>query len=361
MKEKKVEFENEIHKVETIEVKGSLIHKFELNDEKYYKVLDITKYFSKELDKSLNSKQLINRVEDGILLKVKDLSVASKVKSWWVDSQGLEEILAYYSTRNLEMTEVIMSALEIETEDIISEFNEDMEIDFEPEDDSTILIEKVNGKPYVSTLHIAAQTGKKHYHILDIVDNLSHQQQNSVSANFDIFEHHIITKKYLDTQGRRRRYILLDNIAFTFVICNFSGYHDYKWAYINKFEEMRQELLDIKNGNKQVDDIQSVDKIDNGFINKFKNYRVTDIANELGVEPYELNHFLCRKGIQYKDGERYFLTDLHSNNLIKEAAYRDEYGKVKTFMVWTQEGRDFILNYIEECQRIKDGELMFIQ
>lgn len=36
---------------------------------------------------------------------------------------------------------------------------------------------------------------------------------------------------------------------------------------------------------------------------------------------------------------------------------RDKYGNDRTFMIWTKAGKDFILDFIEECRRAKDTEL----
>lgn len=113
----------------------------------------------------------------------------------------------------------------------------------------------------------------------------------------------------------------------------------------------------LENKLKGEEKMKNEKELNQEIIESYANYTVTSIADEIGVEPYELNHILCRKGIQYRDGERYFLTDWYSSDLVKDVHYRDEYGNDRTFMIWTKAGKDFILDFIEECQRAKDTEL----
>lgn len=113
----------------------------------------------------------------------------------------------------------------------------------------------------------------------------------------------------------------------------------------------------LKNKLKGEEKMKNEKELNQEIIESYANYTVTSIADEIGVESYELNHILCRKGIQYRDGERYFLTDWYSSDLVKDVHYRDEYGNDRTFMIWTKAGKDFILDFIEECQRAKDTEL----
>ncbi|EKI4464003.1 Rha family transcriptional regulator [Staphylococcus pseudintermedius] len=166
--------------------------------------------------------------------------------------------------------------------------------------------------------------------------------------------------EYKDSKGETRPYYLLSKDMFTLLMFNYEGYIEFKIKFIDKFNEMERELKQLQAGEIQAEDIKSTDKETSPYkevIKRYANYTVTNIADEIGVEPHELNHFLCRKGIQYKDGERYFLTDWYSSELVKDVFYRDEYGNGRTFMVWTKAGKDFILDFIEECQRVKDAEM----
>lgn len=73
----------------------------------------------------------------------------------------------------------------------------------------------------------------------------------------------------------------------------------------------------------------------------------TQIAKELGMSGIELNRRLCERGVQYRQSGQYLLyADLarrgYSQN--RTHSFRDDDGEVHTrsYMVWTEAGREFI-------------------
>ena len=81
-------------------------------------------------------------------------------------------------------------------------------------------------------------------------------------------------------------------------------------------------------------------------------FTVTQIADVLNMSAHDLNSFLLDKKIQRWDGGQYRLTpqyaelDLAANRLSVGYSLK---GKLKynTYLVWTEKGRDFILDLVK--------------
>ena len=76
-------------------------------------------------------------------------------------------------------------------------------------------------------------------------------------------------------------------------------------------------------------------------------FTVTQIGKELGMTGHDLNVLLCRMGIQYVQSGQYLLyADYARQGLAKNRTfeYHTSSGELKTrtYLVWTERGRDFI-------------------
>ncbi len=75
----------------------------------------------------------------------------------------------------------------------------------------------------------------------------------------------------------------------------------------------------------------------------------TQVAKELEMSAIELNRWLCNQGIQYWQSDQYMLyADYARRGFAKNRthSYRDADGEMhtKTYLVWTERGREFIHN-----------------
>ena len=87
-----------------------------------------------------------------------------------------------------------------------------------------------------SSRDVAKGLGKQHKHVLDTLDGLS----NKESQDFDSL---VMPHEY-SVKGQQRKYkeYLLTKDGFILYIFNIQGYLDFKFAYIQKFNEMEEQL-----------------------------------------------------------------------------------------------------------------------
>ena len=78
----------------------------------------------------------------------------------------------------------------------------------------------------------------------------------------------------------------------------------------------------------------------------------SDIAEHIGIDTKDLNSFLCDIGIQKWAGGQYHLTPKYSGKgLTQDRLFiyysRDGKQRQRTFMVWTPEGAEFIIDIMK--------------
>jgi Rha family phage regulatory protein len=93
-----------------------------------------------------------------------------------------------------------------------------------------VVIKNQNGKLLVSSREIAKGLEKEHKHVLSKIKEILDQSE-------------FWPVKYLDKKGEERPEYFLDKDAFVLLVMNYTGYNDFKRAYIKRFNEMEKELL----------------------------------------------------------------------------------------------------------------------
>lgn len=105
----------------------------------------------------------------------------------------------------------------------------------------------------VSSRKVAEGLGKKHYHVMRDLDQILENSNLSSLENPDLdflknsdIKANIIPATYtVANQKRKYREYLLTKDGFTLYMFNIQGYNDFKWAYIQKFNEMEAELAKV--------------------------------------------------------------------------------------------------------------------
>lgn len=93
-------------------------------------------------------------------------------------------------------------------------------------------IKNENGKLLVSSRDVAKGLEKEHKHVLSkIREVLNGSEYWPVD--------------YTDEKGEVRPEYLLDKNAFILLVMNYTGYNDFKRAYIRRFDEMEKQLSNI--------------------------------------------------------------------------------------------------------------------
>lgn len=116
-----------------------------------------------------------------------------------------------------------------------------------------VSVELENNPQYgvvVSSRKVAEGLGKKHYNVMRDLDQILENSNLSSLENPDLdslkncdIKANIIPATYtVANQKRKYREYLLTKDGFTLYMFNIQGYNDFKWAYIQKFNEMEAML-----------------------------------------------------------------------------------------------------------------------
>ena len=143
----------------------------------------------------------------------------------------------------------------------------------------TINIEKNSELgPVVSSRTVAEEINRRHTHVLRDLEKIL------LSPNVDSV---IIPSEYKDSTGRNLKEYLLTKDGFTLYMFNIQGHNDFKMAYINKFNEMEEELKQQyqvpQTPMQALEMMFSVQKEQEQF-NKRIETEVTGIRNIVGIE-----------------------------------------------------------------------------
>jgi Rha family phage regulatory protein len=99
-----------------------------------------------------------------------------------------------------------------------------------------VRIEKIDGLNVVNSRVVAEQLGKEHRRILqDIREKALHE-----------FVQWIIPNKYKASNGQEYDEFLLTKDGFIMLVFNYTGYNDFKEAYINEFNRMEKQISEPK-------------------------------------------------------------------------------------------------------------------
>ena len=112
-------------------------------------------------------------------------------------------------------------------------------------------------------------------------------------------------------------------------------------------EQKEKQQLALENGQMK----SKVDYYDKG-LDSSSSFTTTDIAKENEMSAIQLNVLLSNNGIQFRQGNRWFLTAKYQDKGLAQNRthyYVNSKGEEKTkhYLVWTEKGRQFINEFIE--------------
>ena len=90
-------------------------------------------------------------------------------------------------------------------------------------------IKKENGKLLVGSRDIAVGLEKEHKDVLRKIEDVLTVGEFS-------------EREFTTSQGNKYKEYLLDKNAFILLVMNYTGYNDFKRAYIKRFDEMEKQL-----------------------------------------------------------------------------------------------------------------------
>lgn len=221
--------------------------------------------------------------------------------------------------------------------------------------------------PVVSSRTIGIELGKEHKTVLRELDN------TLKSDGTDLY-HQIIKSEYKNERGKKYREYLLTEKGFTVYMFNIQGYNEFKIAYVNEFERMKNQLqqntdsymiedpverakrwIEEQEQRKQLEtdnvikdqiigELQPkadyVDKI----LESTGTMTITQIAADYGLTAQKLNKLLKEAKLQRQVGKQWVLyanhmnkgyTKSHTINITRTDGSPDTMPQTR----WTQKGR----------------------
>ncbi|PTJ85109.1 Rha family transcriptional regulator [Staphylococcus succinus] len=224
----------------------------------------------------------------------------------------------------------------------------------------------------VSSRTVAEELGKRQDVVLRDLDNIL--KSHSTDLGSEIIQH-----EYTNNRGRKYREYLLTKDGFTLYMFNIQGHNDFKLAYINKFNEMENQiqnrlpgsykeavaqLLETLENNEQLQLENNMNKqkiaeyepkasyLDSVLQNKSL-VTVGQIAKDYGMSAQALNKLLHDLKVQYKQSGQWLLySNIHgegyTHSSTKEIEHKDGSTSVRMNTKWTQKGRLFIYELLKE-------------
>ncbi|MCM3071694.1 Rha family transcriptional regulator [Staphylococcus equorum] len=226
--------------------------------------------------------------------------------------------------------------------------------------------------PVVSSRTVADELGKRHDNVVKGLEAMISETSNVSSL--------IIPSTY-KVEGQKRSYkeYLLTKDGFTLYMFNIQGHNDFKIAYINKFNEMEQQIQNKLPGSYKealtellvkVEENEKLQLENNMSRQKIAEYEpkasyldsilqnkslvtVGQIAKDYGMSAQRLNKLLHDLKVQYKQSGQWLLySKYHDKGLTHssttEIEHKDGSTSVRMNTKWTQKGRLFIYNLLKE-------------
>lgn len=189
----------------------------------------------------------------------------------------------------------------------------------------------------------------------------------------------IISSEYKDSRGRTQKEYLLTKDGFTLYMFNIQGHNDFKMAYINKFNEMENEIqnklpgtykealsqllqtveekekLELENNmNKQkIAEYEPKASYLDTILNNKSLVTVGQIAKDYGMSAQALNKLLHDLKVQYKQSGQWLLYSNiqdkgYTHSSTTEIEHKDGSTSVRMNTKWTQKGRLFIYELLKD-------------
>ncbi|WP_337227941.1 phage regulatory protein/antirepressor Ant [Staphylococcus succinus] len=224
--------------------------------------------------------------------------------------------------------------------------------------------------PVVSSRTVAEELGREHKNVKRDLEQIL------IGSNLSAL---IIPSEYTDSRGRNQKEYLLTKDGFTLYMFNIQGHNNFKMAYINKFNEMEQQIQNRLPGSYKealtellvkVEENEKLQLENNMSKQKIAEYEpkasyldsilqnkslvtVGQIAKDYGMSAQGLNKLLHDLKVQYKQSGQWLLySNLHdkgyTHSSTTEIEHKDGSTSVRMNTKWTQKGRLFIYNLLKE-------------
>ena len=240
-----------------------------------------------------------------------------------------------------------------------------------------IILKEENGKVLASSREVAEKFGKRHSDVIRSIKNLI--ENDSTQNCVQCFRQSI----YKDETGKSNKMYMMNRDGFTFLVMGFTGKNanEWKWKYINAFNEMEERLksgtqlseeerlklqLFSKNASEvayahnrlvelattpltlKIKEQEPIVEYHDRVLNKDGLITTTVIAKDLGFKSAaKLNQIMNLNGIIFKNKSGIWCPYAEYEWLITDgyADYQSyESEKAKPCLKWTEKGRKWIVD-----------------
>ena len=206
-------------------------------------------------------------------------------------------------------------------------------------------------QPHMTSLEVAEFTGKKHYHVMEAIRKMEPSWQKVNASKFRLVE-------YRDQKGEIRPCYSLTKDECLFIAAKFND--EIRARLVKRWMQLEMERL-ANQPMKLLTSAQEVllesENIVAGQLAVLNSesdgcFTVRQIAELYNMRAEDLNSFLVDQNVQRKCGGRYrLLSPYDDQGLAQDRTiyYYSLEGKIKrkTYLVWTERGRDFIIDLIK--------------
>lgn len=244
--------------------------------------------------------------------------------------------------------------------------------------DNLINIEEKDGQLLVSSLEVAENFGKNHFHVIRDIEKLI---EDNPKMDYPMFYKSTYTSK----QNKQLPMYLMNRDGFSLLVMGFNGKKalEWKFKYIKAFNDMEQKLNDpmymvqrsleylnarcselmLENNvqKQQIAELQPKASYYDVVLNCKELINISVIAKDYGWSATKLNKYLNEKCVQYKQDDVWLLYQPYaesgytSTNTYKTKD-KDGTEHAHVHTKWTQKGRLFIYDLLK-----KDGIIPLIE
>ena len=213
------------------------------------------------------------------------------------------------------------------------------------------VIQKSNamGAQSMTSLEIATTTGKQHKHVMEAIRKMEPAWMKVNGSNFRLVE-------YRDQKGELRPCYQLTKTECLYIATKFNDEARarlvLRWAELEKGLRSSMSMESKKLLVTEQEILQRGDQIRREQIEKENEpsdgcFTTSEIAKEMELTTKQLNKLLVEAGVQYFNGGRYKVTPAFSHlGLTKDRSFHyyslEGEKKERLYLVWTQEGREWI-------------------
>ena len=216
-----------------------------------------------------------------------------------------------------------------------------------------IILTNDNGEQCITSMQIAEATGKTHAHVLRDIRNMEPGWEKERGTKFGFMQ---IREEIPNGGYRMRPCFKLTKVESLYVATKFNDEARarlvLRWAELEKGLRSSMSMESKKLLVTEQEILQRGDQIRREQIVKENEpsdgcFITSEIAKEMELTTKQLNKLLVEAGVQYFNGGRYKVTPAFSHlGLTKDRSFHyyslEGEKKERLYLVWTQEGREWI-------------------